>query len=181
VSTGGKKYHAVDTRHGGDAFLSCSAAAAAATWQLRRVTTITMTTTTGVCRYICIDVCIYVYMHLCLYVCVYIYICGCMYVPLLLSLLSVTAYTETHRRRVRVPQTDDIGCLMKTHRPLNRMGNNELSKTVSSYALFIHPINCHNADVSDDGERARSRPKHLTHHSRCSRASSHRTPGIRCV
>jgi hypothetical protein len=28
---GGKKYHAVDTRHGGDAFLSCSAAAA--TWQ----------------------------------------------------------------------------------------------------------------------------------------------------
>jgi hypothetical protein len=56
-------------------------------------------------------ICIYAFMFvLYAYIYIYIYICGCMYVPLSLSLLSVTAYTETHRRPVRVPQTDDIGC-----------------------------------------------------------------------
>jgi hypothetical protein len=74
------------------------------------------------------------------------------------------------------PRQTTSGALMKTRRPPNRMCNNELSKMVLSYALFIRSIIGHNADVSDDGERARSRPRHLTHHSRCSRASSHRTP-----
>jgi hypothetical protein len=132
------------------------------------------------CLYVCIDVCIYVYMHLCLY-CMRIYIYIYIYVGVCMCRYHCHCYQSQHTPKPidvqsESPRQTTSGALMKTRRPPNRMCNNELSKMVLSYALFIRSIIGHNADVSDDGERARSRPRHLTHHSRCSRASSHRTP-----
>jgi hypothetical protein len=130
---------------------------------VRRVTTITITTTTTtttttgvcryVCRYICIDVCVDVYMHVCLFVCIYKSGCKCHYYDYYRH-----CYLQHIPKPIDVepesPRQTTSGALMKTRRPPNRMGNNELSKMVLSYALFSRSIIGHSADVSDDGERA---------------------------